>query len=159
MADRPLEREGVVVEEERRYVTERPPTADHGLRVFQLIAAVAGATLFLIGLVAVFRVDFGARFFESSGDVAGIGFSAAAAIAGVLLGGTLLATALGDQDRGSTAFIGLLVLLVGIAGFIVEDQGLEEVDVDRNAAVLFVIVGAVAFVASLIPWWTTRIRR
>lgn len=153
------DREDVVVREERRYPAEEPHVANQGLRVFQIIAAAAGAVLFAFGLVAALRLDFGAPFFETSGTVFGTGFSAAAAIIAILLGGAVLATAIGDQDRGSTAFIGLVVLLVGIAGFAIEDQAVEDVQVDRDAAVLFLLVGAVAFVASLVPWWTARTRR
>lgn len=153
------DRDDIIIREERRYPTEEPAVANQGLRVFQLIAAAAGAVLFAFGLVAALRVDFGAPFFETSGTVLGTGFSGAAAIAAILLGGAVLATAIGDQDRGSTAFIGLVVLLVGIAGFVVEDQAIDGVEVDRDAAVLFLIAGTVAFVASLVPWWTARTRR
>jgi hypothetical protein len=159
MANHLTDREDVIVREERRYPAEEPTVATQGLRVFQLVAGAAGAVLFAFGLVAALRVDFGAPFFETSGTVFGTGFSGATAIVAILLGGALLATAIGDQDRGSTAFIGLVVLLVGIAGFAIEDQAIDDVQVDRDAAVLFLIVGAVAFVSSLVPWWTARARR
>lgn len=134
--------------------TRRP--APQWLRIFQFLAAAAGAVLFVIGLVAVFRVNFSADLLDNSAVVAGFGFSAVAAIAAILLGGLILATALGDQDRGLSGFIGLLTLLVGIAALIVEGQGAEDLDVDRRSAALFMVIGAIVFVLSLFPWWSGR---
>jgi hypothetical protein len=135
---------------------DRQPVAHQGLRIFQVLTAAAGAILFAFGVVAAFRVDFGADFLRTSGDVAGIGFSAAGALAAILLGAGILAAALADQDRGTAAFLGILTLLVGIGGLIAEDQAPEDFAVDHQATTLFIVVGAAAFVLSLIPWWTRR---
>lgn len=139
-------------------VQQQDEPTGQGLRIFQILTAVTGAVLFVAGLVAVFRVDFGVGFFDTTGDVAGFGFSPALAIAAVLLGGFTMAAALADQDRGSTAFIGLLTLLVGIGAMVAGEQIPEDVDIDRRAAGLFVALGAVIFVLSLIPWWGRRRR-
>lgn len=127
-----------------------------GLRVFQIVAALLGAALFVVGLVAVFRVDFGAGFFQTTGDIAGYGFSPALAVAAVLLGGATLVATMADQDRTGTAVLGLLTLLVGIGALILQDRGTQDVSVDRRSAALFIVVGAVVFVLGLIPWWSRR---
>ena len=124
-------------------------------RAFQVLAAAGGAILFVMGIVAVFRVEFGAGFFETSGSVAGFGFSPALAIACVLLGGAILATSLADQDRGGTAFAALLTLAVGIGALVLEG-GADQVGVDRQSALLMVVIGAIVFVLSLLPWWSRR---
>lgn len=126
------------------------------LRVAQVIAGLAGAILFVMGVIAVARVDFGASLVETSGSVGGFGFSAVMALAAILLGAITLVTAFADQDRGSTAIIGIITLLVGVGALIAEGQIPEEVNVDRRSAMLFIVLGAVAFVASLVPWFTVR---
>jgi hypothetical protein len=135
---------------------ETAPTADRGLRVFQILTAAAGAVLFVFGVLGAFRVDFGDNFLRTSGEVAGIGFSAAGALAALLLGAGIMAASLADQDRGTSAFLGILTLLVGIGGLIAEDQAPRDFTVDHQATTLFIVVGAAAFVLSLIPWWTHR---
>lgn len=139
-------------------VDQRSTRGGRGLRVFQLLAALAGAALFVTGIVAVFRVDFGAGFLDVSGAVAGFGFSPALALAAVLLGGATLAVTLADQDRGSTAVVGLLTLLVGIGALVLEGEAGSDVGVDRRSALLFVVLGAVVFVLALVPWWSGRRR-
>lgn len=135
---------------------ERP--AGNALRVFQALAAVAGGLLFVGGLIAVFRVDFGAGFFDTSGEVLGFGFSPALAVAAIVLGGATMVAALADQDRGSAAVLGMLTLLVGIAALVLEGEIAQDVDVDRRSAGLFVVLGAIVFVLSLVPWWSGRTR-
>lgn len=137
-------------------VDTRPTAASAGLRIFQIASAIAGAVLFVVGLLAVFDVDFGLDLLDTSAVVAGFGFSAAAAIAAILLGGAILATTLADQDRGGTAFAGLITIGVGIAGLVIDGQTDTGIQVDRDAAGLFIIVGAVVFACSLVPWWSRR---
>jgi len=139
-------------------VDQHPTRSDAGLRIFQILTALVGAALFAFGLVAVFRVDFGENLLDTTAAVGGFGFSAAAAIAAILLGGAALVATLADQDRGTAAFVGLLTLVVGIAGLVVEDQAVEGVDVDGRAAALFVGLGAAMFVLSLVPWFSRRRR-
>ena len=127
-----------------------------GLRLFQVLAALCGAALFALGLAAVFQVDFGDQWFRTSADVAGFGFSAVAAIAALLLGGVILVATLADQDRGSASFAGLITLVVGIAGLIVQDNAERDVQVDRSTAALFIFLGAAVFVLALVPWWSRR---
>lgn len=138
-----------------REVDERP-TAASGLRVFQFLSAAGGAVLFLMGLIAVFRVDFNAKLLDTSADVFGFGFSATAAIAGILLGGAILAAALAYQDRGGAAFIGLLTMALGIAALVIDGQANADVDVNSRTVGLFIAIGAVVFVCSLVPWWSRR---
>ena len=126
------------------------------LRIFQVLTGLAGAALFVLGLVAVFRVDFDAGFFSASAAVADFAVSPAMAIAAILLGGATLVAAFAAQDRGSAAFIGLLTLLIGIGALIFEGETSESIGVDRRSALLFVVLGAVVFVLSLIPWWSGR---
>ena len=128
------------------------------LRIFQVLTGAVGAILFVLGLIAVFRVDFGAGMFETSGAVADFGFSPALAIAAILLGGATMAAALAAQDRGTAAVVGLLTVAVGIAALILEGEIPETVGVDRRSALLFVVLGAAIFVLSLIPWWSGRRR-
>src|SRR5699024_9171801 len=109
------------------------------------LAAAAGGVLFVFGLTAVFRVDFSADLLDNTAVVAGFGFSAVGAIAAILLGGAILATALGDQDRALAGFIGLLTLLGGIAALVVEGQIYDEFDVVRRSAGLFMVIGAIVF--------------
>ncbi len=143
-------------EQPQTQVTQETHTGN-GLRIFQILAAVGGGVLFVMGLVAVFRVDFGAGFLNTSGSVAGFGFSPAAAVAGILLGGGILAASLADQDRATTSVLGLLTLLVGIAALVVQGE-VEGVQVDRDAALLFVGIGAAVFVLGLLPWVSGRRR-
>ena len=127
------------------------------LRIFQVLTGAAGAVLFVLGLIAVFRVDFGAGMFETSGAVVDFGFSPALAIAAILLGGATMAAALAAQDRDGGR-VGLLTVAVGIAALILEGEIPETVGVDRRSALLFVVLGAAIFVLSLIPWWSGRRR-
>lgn len=147
----PIQRPVVV-----QQVDTRPSAASAGLRIFQIASAIAGAALFVIGLLAVFDVNFDMNLLDTTAVVAGFGFSAAAAIAAILLGGAILASTLADQDRGSTAFAGLITIAVGIAGLVIDGQTDTGVQVDRDAAGLFIIVGAVVFACSLVPWWSRR---
>lgn len=137
-------------------VEDRPTVASAGLRIFQIASAIAGAALFVIGLLAVFDVDFGADLLDTTAVVADFGFSAAAAIAAILLGGGILAATLADQDRGSAAFVGLATIAVGIAGLVIDGRTDTGVQVDRDAASLFIAVGAIVFACSLMPWWSRR---
>jgi hypothetical protein len=139
----------------RQVQVERDRTAGVGLRAFQILAALGGGILFALGLLAVFDVDF-ANALDTSAEVGGFGFSAVAAVAALVLGGAILASTLADQDRGGTAMLGLVTLIVGIVGFVVEDNASADVQVDGRAAALFVILGAAVFVLSLVPWWTRR---
>jgi hypothetical protein len=136
-------------------VETRPTTASAGLRIFQIVSAIAGAVLFGFGLAAVFDVDFGAGFLDSTGVVAGYAFSPAGAIAAILLGGAILISTLADQDRGSAAFIGLLTVVAGIAALIAEGQT-SDFQVDDKTAAMFIVAGAVVFLCSLVPWWGRR---
>ena len=135
-------------------VVESRPSA--GLRVFQIVSAIAGAILFGMGLAAVFEVDFGADLLDTTGSVAGYGFSAASAVAAILLGGAILVSTLADQDRGSAAFVGLVTLAIGIAALVAEGQTDADIQVDNKSAALFIVLGAVVFVCSLVPWWGRR---
>jgi uncharacterized membrane protein len=141
----------------RTTVTER----DHGgagLRVFQLLTAAAGAVLFVFGLLAIFRADFDAGMVEASAAVAGFAFSPLTAVAAILLGGAVMVAALADQDRGAAGFLGLLTLVAGVVALVVEGEIDESIGVDRRSALLFVGIGAIVFVLSLVPWWTARRR-
>lgn len=132
----------------------------NSLRVFQFLTAAIGAILFVIGLLAVFQVSFsGSALLDTTGAVAGFGFSAVSAIAALVLGAGLLIAALADQSRSTASVIAFLSIAVGIAGLIINDQAAAEVTVDRDSAALFIVLGALAFVFSLIPWWSGRQRR
>ena len=137
-------------------VETRPTAASAGLRIFQIASAIAGAVLFAFGLMAICEVDFGADLLDTSASVAGYGFSAVAAIAAILLGGAILVSTLADQDRGGSAFVGLITIALGIAALVVEGQPDTQVQVDNRSAGLFIIIGAVVFVCSLVPWWSRR---
>lgn len=139
-------------------VVQHDRAGSPALRIFQVLTGAVGAVLFVGGLVAVFRVDFGAGFFETSGAVAGFGFSPALALAAIVLGGAIMAAALAAGDRGAAAIVGLLTLIVGIVALVAEAEIPEEVGVDRRSALLFVVLGAAAFVLSLVPWWSGRRR-
>lgn len=139
-------------------VVQTTTTGSPGLRIFQILTGAVGAVLFAFGLIAVFRVDFGGDFFQTSGAVAEFGFSPALAIAAILLGGATMVAAFAAQDRGTAAFVGLLTLVAGIAAMILEGEIPETVGVDRRSALLFVVLGAAIFVLSLIPWWSGRRR-
>jgi len=137
-------------------VEERPTAASAGLRIFQVISAVAGAVLFVFGLLAVFKVDFGADLLDTTAAVAGFGFSAAAAIAAILFGGAILVSTLADQDRGGAAFVGLITIAIGIGARVAEGQADSGIQVDNRSAGLFIVAGAVVFFCSLVPWWSRR---
>lgn len=153
-AGRPVDVDGRPVVAEQ--VETRPTAASAGLRIFQIASAIAGAVLFVFGLMAIFKVDFGADLLDTSASVAGYGFSAVAAIAAILLGGAILVSTLADQDRGGSAFVGLITIALGIAALVVEGQPDTQVQVDNRSAGLFIIIGAVVFVCSLVPWWSRR---
>lgn len=127
-----------------------------GLRIFQAVTALIGAAIFLVGLLGVFDVDFEAGFLKLSGEVGGFGMSPAIAIGAIILGAALLVVTLADQDRGSAALVAFLVLAAGIAGLVFDDKPTSDIQVDRSTASLFVVLGAIAFVCSLVPWWSGR---
>jgi predicted anti-sigma-YlaC factor YlaD len=136
--------------------TDETRRSGSGLRVFQLLAAAGGAVLFALGLFAVFEVDFGDGWARTTGEVAGLGFGAITAIAAIVLGGAILVATLADQDRAGAALAGLITLVVGIAGFVVQDNADADLQVDGGTAALFVAIGAAVFVLSLVPWWSRR---
>lgn len=140
------------------YEVHREETpANQSLRIFQVLTAIAGAILFVVGLLAVFDVSFsGDRIFDTTGEVAGFGFSAALAGAALVLGAGILIAALADQSRAGASMVAFLAILVGIAALVANDQPEADIAVDRSSAALFIILGAVAFVLSLIPWWSGR---
>lgn len=134
-------------------------TGAPGLRLFQILVAATGAVMFVIGLLAVFQVDFdGEMFFDTTGEVGGFGFSAAFAIAAVVLGAGILLASLASQDRTGAGIMALVAIIVGIAALVIDDQPDVEVSVDRGAAAVFIVLGAIAFVLSLVPWWSGRRR-
>ncbi len=49
-----------------------------------------------------------------------------------------------------------LVLAAGIAGMIVDDDPTSDIQVDPSTATLLIVLGAIGFVCSLIPWWSGR---
>lgn len=130
------------------------PARRRGLRVFQLIAAASGAVLFVTGLVAAFRVDYDAGFLDTSGVVMDLGFSPLAALLAIALGAGTLVASLADEDRGGTAGLGVLTIVAGIVLLILDDTGTGTTDC--GSALLFIVVGTIAFVAALIPWWGAR---
>lgn len=136
-------------------VHEEVGSARPSLRIFQALTGIAGAVLFVAGLVAVFGVDFGGGLLDTSASVMGIGFSPVAAIAAIVLGGAILVAAVADQDRGGAGIAGLVTLLAGVAALVAERQ-VDGATVDRGSAALFITVGAVVFVLSLVPWWSGR---
>lgn len=129
---------------------------DAALRTFQVLAAVAGAALFVIGLLAVFQVNFGDAWTETTAEVVGLGMNAITAVAALVLGGAILVASVADQDRGSSAILGLLTLFAGIAGLIAQDNPDANVQIDHGTATAFVVLGALVFVLSLVPWWSRR---
>lgn len=140
--------EAVAVRDDRR--------AGGGLRIFQLLAALCGGALFALGLAAVFQVDFGESWARTTAEVAGFGFSAVAAIAALVMGGVILVATLADQDRGGASFAGLVTMVIGIAGLVVQDNAERDVQVDGRTASLFLVLGAAVFVLALVPWWSRR---
>lgn len=144
------DRGGYEVEHERSRGTQ-------SLRIFQVLTAATGAILFLVGLLAVFEVSFdGDRIFDTTGEVVGFGFSAALAGAALVLGAGILIASLADQSRTGAAIVAFLAILVGIAALVANDQPEADISVERGSAALFIVLGAVAFVLSLIPWWSGR---
>lgn len=139
-----------------REVQQEVRTGGDSLRIFQAIAALIGLAFFVAGLVAVFDVDFGGGWLRTTGEVAGLGFSPVGAIAAIVLGAALLGATLADQDRGSAAIVAFLIMAVGIAGLILNDQPDTEASVDTDSATAFIVLGAIAFVCSLVPWWSGR---
>lgn len=137
-------------------VEHRSTAASAGLRVFQVVSALAGAALFGLGLAAVFQVDFNAEWLATTADVAGYGFSAVSAVAALLLGGAILVATLADQDRGGAAFVGLVTMVLGIAALAVDGRPDTSIQVDNRSAGLFIIAGAIVFLCSLVPWWSRR---
>ena len=145
--DRPVVRSGAVVEHDR---------ALGAPRLLQIVAGLCGGALFAFGLVSVFRVDFGSDWLRTTATVAGFDVSAAVAIASLVMGGIILVATLADEDRGSAATVGLLTLVLGIVGLVLRDNPDTEVQVAGRTASLFVVLGAVVFVLSLVPWWSRR---
>lgn len=126
-------------------------------RIFQVGAAIAGAILFGLGVVAALRVDYGAPLLDTSAAVAGYGFSAVGAIAAIVLGGAALAATLADQDRAGASFVGMITLVLGIVALAVDAQSTSpDVQVDHRSAGLFIVLGAVIFVLGLVPWFGRR---
>lgn len=154
MTDRPGPDDPRVVQE--RTVVRDERTTGNALRIFQLVTAGVGAVLFIFGLIAVFQVDFGAGWFKLSGEVADFGFSPAVAIGAIVLGAALLGVTLSDQDRAGAALVSFLVLAAGIAGMIFDDEPTADVQVDTSTATLFIVLGAIGFACSLVPWWSGR---
>lgn len=129
--------------------------------ILPAVAAVIGGAMFLVGLVAVFRVDFGGDLLATTGTVVGFGFSPVLAIATVLLGGAALVAAISDRDSGSTAFVGLLTIVVAIVGLMLNGRMIADtlVSVDRQALLALALAGAGLFLVGLMPWWTVRRQR
>ena len=82
---------------------------------------------------------------------------ASVAVLAVTAGGGILAASLADQDRAATSVLGILTVLVGIAALVAQGE-VDGVQVDRDAALLFVVIGAIVFVLGLLPWVSGRRR-
>lgn len=150
-------REGEITDRGAYEVEHERSRGTQSLRIFQVLTAATGAILFLVGLLAVFEVSFdGDRIFDTTGEVAGFGFSAALAGAALVLGAGILIASLADQSRTGAAIVAFLAILVGIAALVANDQPEADISVERGSAALFIVLGAVAFVLSLIPWWSGR---
>lgn len=141
---------------QERVVVQDVETTGNALRIFQLVTAAVGAALFVLGLLAVFQVDFGVGWLKLSGEVADLAFSPAVAIGCIVLGAALLGATLSDQDRSGAALVSFLVLAAGIAGMVIDDDPTADIQVDPSTATVLIVLGAIGFVCSMIPWWSGR---
>lgn len=129
--------------------------------IFPMIAGALGVAVFLVGLVAVFRVSFEGNLFATTGEVMGYGFSAVLAVATLLLGGGTLIAAIADRDQGATAFMGILTMVLAIVAMIANGRVVEQtaISVDREAALALAVAGAAIFIVGLVPWVSVRRRQ
>ncbi|MFN8040813.1 MAG: hypothetical protein U0Q07_16475 [Acidimicrobiales bacterium] len=142
-------------------ISTRPPVADDVVYdgpspeardawnlALRVIGGVAGAVPFIIGLIAVVRLDWGQGFDAPPVEVAGMPFTVGVALATVVAG--LFALVAGASwDRESKLVVGAILICLGIAVFLAGPSTGRLVVIDRHGW-MAVLVGGVLVAVGLL---------
>ena len=119
-----------------------------------VLAALAGAALAVLGIVALTRTDVDSTWYRPVEQVAGIDHTPLLAAIEIGVGALLVILAL----AGSRSLLAFVCLVVAIAAAVAAvDPGLvdRELAIDRSWAIVLAASGGALAVLSMLPWPTT----
>lgn len=125
----------------------------------RVLAMVAAAVATIIGVVALFRIDWNNGLDSRAVDVAGMIMTPKVAIVTVVVGIIALAAA-ASPERGSKLVVGAVLAIAGVAILLIGDADRLDLQVERRHGWLALIVGAVLILSGLLmrTAWTARRR-
>lgn len=123
----------------------------------RVLAMAAAAVATIIGVIALFRIDWNNGLDSSAVDVAGMIMTPEVAIVTVVAGIIALAAA-ASPERGSKLVVGAVLAIGGVAILLIGDADRLDLQVERAHGWLALIVGAVLILAGLLmrSAWTAR---
>jgi hypothetical protein len=125
----------------------------------RVLAMVAAAVATIIGVIALFRIDWNNGLDSSPVDVAGMIMTPTVAIVTVAAGIIALAAA-ASPERSSKLVVGTVLAIGGVAILLIGDADRLDLQVERRHGWLALIVGAVLILAGMLMRnaWTARRR-
>ncbi len=125
----------------------------------RVLAMAAAAVATVIGVIALFRIDWNNGLDSRAVDVAGMIMTPKVAIVTVVAGIIALAAA-ASPDRSSKLVVGAVLAIAGVAILLIGDADRLNLQVERRHGWLALIVGAVLILAGMLMrrTWTARRR-
>jgi hypothetical protein len=125
----------------------------------RVIAMAAAAVATVIGVIALFRIDWNNGLDSPAVDVAGMIMTPKVAIVTVVAGIIALAAA-ASPERGSKLVVGAVLAIAGVAILLIGDADRLDLQVERRHGWLALIVGAVLVLAGMLMRnsWSARRR-
>jgi hypothetical protein len=125
----------------------------------RVLAMVAAAVATIIGVIALFRIDWTNGLDSRAVDVAGMIMTPKVAIVTVIAGIIALAAA-ASPERSSKLVVGAVLAIAGVAILLIGDADRLDLQVERRHGWLALVVGAVLILAGLLMrnTWTARRR-
>jgi len=145
---------------ERRVVETDPYAVDQvavdshtwsDISMAQVIHAIAGLFLIVIGCIAMARGGFNGNLTEQESQVLGILHSTAIGMVEVGLGLLLLIAALTPAAKAFGGFVGALLIVAGIVVVSASTSTLQDLHTERALGWIALIVGAVSLLAVFLP--------
>ena len=153
---------------EPRYVVQQEPVArvvqtevvetDHVVRhtrtafsAAQVIHALCGLALVVLGAVTVGKAGFGGAIGERTTEVLGITSTTLIGLVEIAAGLLLLLAAITPSSRGFGGAIGVLLLVGGIVIAAGSDELLADMHTESSLGWIGIIIGALALIGAFLP--------
>jgi hypothetical protein len=126
-------------------------------RAVRAIATLVAGAAVVLGVVALFRVDWDAGLDAAAVDVAGVGFTPLVAIVTVVAGLVALVAA-ASPDRTSKIVVGAVLVCAGLGILLASTANQADLDVEDAHGWIAIVVGGVLLVAGLVlrSSWSSR---